>query len=110
MPSDSSDTMNQEWKTNSVDKSNTNPASNSTSTKDTPVDEIVRILQQFEKKQLEEDKTSGYQGDWILVAMVLDRFLLFLFALLTIITTAVILSSSPDYSGIDYSLPPDQST
>ena len=68
-------------------------------TGDTAVlNEICEILKQFQQRQEEQDDSKGCRTNWVLVAMVIDRFLLVVFILLTVIVTCVIILNRPHYS------------
>ena len=58
---------------------------------------ILDILNDFRESHVVSNSEEQCRRDWMLVAMVLDRFLLLLFIFLTIVVSAVILSSHPTY-------------
>ena len=62
------------------------------------LNQICDILQQFQKHQEEQVDDDGCRTNWMLVAMVVDRFLLVVYILLTVIVTSAILMSRPRYS------------
>ena len=65
-------------------------------------------------ENVEQDLGNGdnneelHQTEWKLAAMVVDRFLLILFYSVTIVVSVVILVHHPDYSNVNYKLPPNQ--
>lgn len=58
---------------------------------------ILAILKDFQESHLASNREESCRRDWMLVAMVIDRFLLVVFFFLTVIVTSVILTSHPTY-------------
>ncbi|PIO69386.1 putative neuronal acetylcholine receptor subunit alpha-7 [Teladorsagia circumcincta] len=57
--------------------------------------EIIALLNAFKERLDEEDRDSDLQADWKFMAMVIDRFSLFLFTVLIVATTSLIFLSTP---------------
>lgn len=57
--------------------------------------EVIALLNSFKDRLDEEDRDSDLQADWKFMAMVIDRFSLFLFTVLIIATTSLIFLSTP---------------
>ena len=57
----------------------------------------MQVLEGIKEDREETKKKEGCVTDWMLVAMVLDRFLLIVFFLLTIAVSAAILQNHPKH-------------
>ncbi|VDL71149.1 unnamed protein product [Nippostrongylus brasiliensis] len=57
--------------------------------------EIIALLQAFKERLEDDDRDSDLQADWKFMAMVIDRFSLFLFTILIVATTSLIFLSTP---------------
>ncbi len=57
----------------------------------------IQVLEGITEDREETKKIEGCRTDWMLVAMVLDRFLLIVFFLLTIAVSAAILMNHPKH-------------
>ena len=57
--------------------------------------EIVNLLRESHLHKLKEYDEENRRSDWMVVAMVIDRFLLILFSILTIVVTLALLINTP---------------
>ena len=64
------------------------------------LDEICSILAEFKRQHLAKVGVDALRANWMLVAVVVDRFLLLLFVLLTIIASCAILLNRPSYDDL----------
>ena len=62
------------------------------------LNQICDILKQFQDRQEKQVDDDGCRTNWMLVAMVVDRFLLLVFILLTVVVSCAILMNRPKYS------------
>ena len=59
---------------------------------------IVEVLIRLEERMVDHEHEEQVKAEWMIVAMVLDRFLLIVFALLTVSVSMGILLFRPDES------------
>ena len=58
----------------------------------------IAEMKMMKRKQQESD---GHRENWMLVAVVLDRFFLVIFVILTVVVSLSILLTYPDYNDFD---------
>ena len=60
--------------------------------------QICDILLETQQRQMSQADVEEYRSSWMMVAMVIDRLLLLVFTLLTIIVSIVLLLNHPTYA------------
>lgn len=66
-------------------------------TTDKLLSRILFTLEGFADREKDKDKEEQQRSDWMLVAVVLDRVLFFVFTIITVIVCVVLLNKHPEY-------------